>query len=114
MTLFESGSPAKALTTAAVLAANPKNLAFVLAASATISASDATDAEHLVTAVAFALVASAGALVPVAAYVVLGTRADPSLARIKEWLLRNNAGMMGAILVLLGANLVGNGIAVLF
>ena len=40
----------------------------------------------------------------------MGDRSGPLLGAIKDWLTRNNTGIMVVILALIGAKLIGDGI----
>ncbi len=113
MRAFESATPPRSFALAAGLSANPKNLAFLLAATATISASSATFAEHVATLVVFVLLASAGAVVPVVAYFAMGERAETAMPPVRDWMLRNNAAVLATIFVIFGVKLVGDAVAIL-
>lgn len=113
MGAFESATPLRSFALAAGLSANPKNLAFLLAATATISASAATSAEQVATLVVFVLLASAGAVVPVVAYFAMGERAETAMPPVRDWMLRNNAAVLAVIFVIFGVKLVGDSIAIL-
>ena len=47
--------------------------------------------------------------IPVLAYAGAGDRLDDSMARIKDWMEKNNAALLAAILVLIGAMVLYNG-----
>jgi predicted negative regulator of RcsB-dependent stress response len=44
------------------------------------------------------------------AYAVAGSRLDNALGRLKDWMEKNNAALLAAILLLIGAMLVHKGI----
>jgi hypothetical protein len=113
MAAFETAPPARAFALAAALSANPKNLAFLFAATTTIAASAASSAEHAVALVVFILIAALGATAPLAAYVALGPRAPGVLAPVRVWLVRNNAVVIAVMFLIFGATLLGDGIAIL-
>jgi len=92
---------------------NPKNLALLLAAVATISASTASGGQQFALLVAFAIVASLGIAVPVVTNLAMGARAEGVLTPAKDWLSRNNAGVMAVILLIFGAKLIGDAISIL-
>jgi hypothetical protein len=48
---------------------------------------------------------------PVAIYFVLGDRAAAILGNLKDWMAANNATIMTVLLLVLGAKLLGDGIA---
>lgn len=61
----------------------------------------------------FVAVASLGVATPAVARLLLGDRADSLLAVADEWMIANNAAIMAVVLVVLGAVLIGNGVAAL-
>lgn len=61
----------------------------------------------------FVAVASSTVAVPILAYVGAGNRLDDSMARLKDWMERNNAAMLAVILVLIGLMVFYNGAHVL-
>jgi threonine/homoserine/homoserine lactone efflux protein len=105
-------TPLKALGLGAALSgANPKNLALTLAASASIAQAglDATD-----TAIAVAVFVAIGSVTVVGAvlaYLVARDRAVGPLATIKGFMLANNNVIMMVLLLVLGAKLLGDGVA---
>jgi threonine/homoserine/homoserine lactone efflux protein len=95
----------------ALSAANPKNLLFAIGAEATIAEFGISAREEAIAFVIFLVIASLGVGVPVAISLVLGDRAAATLEPLKAWLIRNNALIMGVLLLLIGATLVGEAIA---
>ncbi len=95
----------------ALSAANPKNLLFALGAEATIAETGISGTEEVVAFVVFLVIASLGVALPVAVSVALGDRAAGILEPLKAWLIRNNALIMGVLLLLIGATLIGDAIA---
>ena len=98
---------------AALSGANPKNLALTLAAVASIAEAglDAGD-----TAIAVALFIALGSVTvagSVLFYLVDADRAARPLAAVKQFMSDNNAVIMMVVLLLLGAKLLGDGLAVL-
>ncbi|MGZ5294883.1 MAG: GAP family protein [Actinomycetota bacterium] len=112
MASLDSLTPFKALGLGAALSgANPKNLALTLAASASIAQAglDATD-----TAIAVAVFVAIGSVTVVGAvlaYLVAHDRAIGPLATIKGFMLANNNVIMMVLLLVLGAKLIGDGVA---
>lgn len=92
-------------------AANPKNLALTLAAAGSI-AQAGLDARQSTLAVAvFVVIASITVLGPVAFYLVTPATAGGPLAAVKDVMSRHDAVIVMVVLLVLGAKLIGNGIA---
>ena len=64
-------------------------------------------------ALAFALVASLGVSSPVVVYLVAGARATDILDELKTWMIQHNAAIMTVLLLIIGTELVGDGITML-
>ncbi len=47
---------------------------------------------------------------PILAFVGAGDRLEDSLDRLKEWMEKNHAGMLAAVLILIGVMVLYNGI----
>lgn len=94
-------------------AVNPKNLGLTIAAMAKVSTSGLSTAEEVGTLVVFVVIASLTVAAPVLLNVILGARAQPTLTTMKDWLAENNSTVMTVLFVVLGAKLLGDGIAVL-
>jgi Sap, sulfolipid-1-addressing protein len=62
----------------------------------------------------FVAVAASTVAVPVLAYAGAGHRLDDTMARIKDWMEKNNAVLLAAILVLIGLMVLYNGASALF
>jgi len=112
-TIDTATPPRAALLGAALSGANPKNLALTLAAVASIAEAglDAGD-----TAIAVALFIALGSVTvagSVLFYLVDADRAARPLAAVKQFMSDNNAVIMMVVLLLLGAKLLGDGLAVL-
>ena len=111
-TIDTATPPRAALLGAALSGANPKNLALTLAAVASIAEAglDAGD-----TAIAVALFIALGSVTvagSVLFYLVDADRAARPLAAVKQFMSDNNAVIMMVVLLLLGAKLLGDGLAV--
>ncbi len=94
-------------------AVNPKNLGLTIAAATTITASGLSTGEELTVLAVFVVIASSTVAIPVVVNLVAGERAAPTLDSMKEWLIANNATVMGVLFVVLGAKVLGDGIAIL-
>jgi threonine/homoserine/homoserine lactone efflux protein len=112
MSAVEDFSPTKAATTGFVLSAvNPKNLILTLAAANTIAATNLPGTEQVIAFIVYALIATTGVAVPVVIYFTLGDRSKPVLENVKTWLAHNNATIMAVIFLVIGAKVLGQGIA---
>ena len=112
MATIDSATPPRAaLLGMALSGANPKNLALTLTAAASIAEAglDATD-----TAIAVAVFTALGSITvagSVLFYLLAGDRAARPLAAVKQFMADNNAVIMMVVLLLLGAKLLGDGLA---
>lgn len=95
-------------------AANPKNLLLVVAAAATIASADLSGGEQAGTLLVFTLIAASTVAIPVIGYLILGERADDSLAKVKDWLIQNNSVVMAVLLLVIGVSLIGDAVQILF
>ena len=105
-------SPGRAILLGVALsAANPKNLALTLAASAAIASAglDGTDTALAVTT--FVAIGSATVVGAVVFHLVAPAAAARPLAAVKQFMADNNATIMMIILLLLGAKLLGDALA---
>lgn len=53
---------------------------------------------------------SASVAGPILAYVAAGHRLDDAMRRLKDWMDKNNAALMAAILIVIGVMVLYNGI----
>jgi hypothetical protein len=65
---------------------------------------------ELVTGAVYIAVAASTVAIPVLAYVAAGHRLDHAMARLKDWMDRNNAAMLAAVLVLIGGLVLYHGV----
>lgn len=113
MSAIDDLSAVKAVGLALLLTvANPKNLGLAIAAAVTISGAGLDSGEETATAIVFVLISSITIILPVVVYLVARTRAEPALDRLKGWLVQNNATVMTVLLTIIGAKVLGDGIAV--
>jgi len=89
---------------------NPKNLMLTVSGAMAIAASEATRSAHWVALGIFGLVATAGVASPVLVHWAAGERSAAVLAAMKNWIVRNNAVIVSAVLLLLGAVLLNKGL----
>ena len=90
---------------------NPKNLLLAVAAATSIAATGISGGEQAVAYLVFALIATLGVAAPVGIYFAMGDRAGPVLDRLKNWMAHNNQVIMAVLLLVIGAKLIGDGIA---
>ncbi|KZM77522.1 GAP family protein [Cellulosimicrobium cellulans] len=115
MAAIDAFTPVKAAGLAVLLGAvNPKNLLLVVSGGAAIaSAAPADTNAQVVASVVFALVASVGVATPVFIYLFMGSRAATMLDELKAWMIHNNAVIMAVLLLVIGAKMLGDGVAAL-
>ena len=112
MGAIESFTPPKAAGAGAVLAgANPKNLLLAVGAATAIAQTGISGGEQAVAYAVFALIGTIGVGAPVAIYFAMGDRAGPILDGLKTWMGRHNAVIMAVLCLVIGAKLIGDGIA---
>ena len=67
----------------------------------------------IVVMLSFVVIASLTVATPVILNLILGSRAGATLTSMKQWLTANNNTVMSVLFVVLGANVLGNGLAIL-
>lgn len=102
-----------ALLGVALSAANPKNLALTLAAAATIAQSGLDSGDEAVAAATFVAIGSVTVVAAVLFRLAAGERADGPLAAVRAFMSEHGSAIMIVVLLLLGAKLLGDGIAAL-
>jgi len=114
MATIDTVTPARATVLGAALSgANPKNLALTLAAAATIAEAGLGRADKAIAIGVFVALGSITVAGAVLCYLVDAKRAAGPLDAIKRFMSDNNAVIMMVVLLLLGAKLLGDGLAVL-
>lgn len=114
MATIDTATPSKAAVLGAALSgANPKNLALTLAASASIAEAGLDQADKAIAIAVFVLLGSVTVAGAVLFYLVDAKRAAPALDAIRRFMSDNNAVIMMVVLLLLGAKLLGDGLAVI-
>jgi threonine/homoserine/homoserine lactone efflux protein len=92
-------------------ALNPKNLALTVAAMAGVAQAGLSAGEDAVAVIVFVVIGSLTVAGPVVAYLLMGRRAEHTLASIKDWMTENNATIMIVLFLVLGLKIIGDGIA---
>lgn len=87
---------------AGIFLLNPLNISLVVAAALEIALSSATPFQRVWLIAGFVIAAAAPVAVPVSIVLIRGPRAEPMLARLRRWIVRNH-GMVSAGLLLLVA-----------
>lgn len=111
MTRMSSLTPAKAAATAAVLTvANVKVLFICAAAGLAIGSAGLPSPSVWIAVVWFVAVAGSSVALPILGYAVSGQRLDPALTRLKDWMEKQHAVLVAAILVVIGLLVLYKGI----
>lgn len=114
MATIDQITPVKATGLGFLLSAvNPKNLAMSAAAGAVVAGGGLSVGQNIVAVAVFTAIAASTVLVPVVGYLVARQRMAPALSALREWLEHNNAVVMAVVLLVIGAVLIGKGIAAL-
>ena len=112
MATIDAISPMKALGLGIALsAANPKNLALTLAASAAIARADLNDADTVLAIATFVVIGSVTVVGAVAFFLVAPRKAERPLAAVKQFMADHNATIMMIVLLILGAKILGDAIS---
>lgn len=111
MRSFSRITPARATVTGAVLTVVRLDVLIVcLAAGVAIGTADLRVADKWICAAVFVAVSASTVAIPILAYAGAGHRLDDALARLKEWMEKNNAALLAAILIVIGLMVLYNGI----
>lgn len=112
MATVDAFTPGRSLGLGALLSGvNPKNLALTMAAAASIAQAGLTGGESAVAIGVFVVIASITVVGPVLFFMLAGDKAAGPLAAMKDFMSDHNAVIMMIVLLVLGAKLLGNGIA---
>jgi hypothetical protein len=111
MRSFATLTPARAVITGLILVVIRLEVLIMCAlAGLAIGSSGLGVAAEWTLAVVFVAVAASTVAIPVLAYAAAGHRLDDAMARLKDWMERNNAALLAAILVLIGLMVLYNGV----
>jgi Sap, sulfolipid-1-addressing protein len=115
MRSFATLTPRRAVITGLVLVVVRLEVLIMCAlAGLAIGSSGLGMAANWILAAIFVAVAASTVAVPILAYAGAGDRLDDSMARLKDWMERNNGAMLAVILVLIGLMVLYNGASALF
>lgn len=111
MRSFATLTPPRAAVTGLVLViVRLEVLAICVAAGLAIGSSGLGVAADWITAAIFVAVAASTVAIPVLAYAGAGDRLDEPMARLKDWMERNNAALLAGILIVIGVMVLYNGV----
>jgi threonine/homoserine/homoserine lactone efflux protein len=112
MSTIDTFSPGKSLVLGAALSGvNPKNLALTAAAAASIAQAGLSAGQSAAAVAVFVVLGSLTVVGPVLFYLIAADKAAGPLASIKDLMSDHNAVIMMVILLILGAKLIGQGLA---
>ena len=112
---FDTITPVRATLTGAVLAVVRPDVALIcVPAGLGIGTSGLGLVGDWLAAAFFVAVAASSVAIPILAYAAAGARLDPTLARVKNWMDKNNAALLAALLVVIGAMVLYHGIRALY
>ena len=115
MRSLETLTPARAGLTGLVLAVvRVEVLTMCALAGLAIGSGELGVAAEWITGVIFVVVAASTVAIPVLAYAAAGDRLDEPMARLKDWMEKNNAALLAAVLVLIGLMVLYHGVTALF
>ena len=90
--------------------ANPKVLFICAAAGLAIGTAGLGSTGVWIAEIWYVVVAASTVAIPILAYAVSGDRLDPPLTRLKDWMERQHATLVAAILVVIGLLVLYKGI----
>jgi Sap-like sulfolipid-1-addressing protein len=96
---------------AALAGVNPKNLLLTAGAAAAVAQAGLSGTDQAIAMAVFVVIGTLGPGIPVAIYFALGERAARLLDELKTWMGANNAAIMAVLCLIIGAKLIGDGIA---
>jgi threonine/homoserine/homoserine lactone efflux protein len=91
--------------------ANPKEIAFAAGAGLTIGGAFLPVGQVVTVGAVFVVIACLSVATPVLAVAAAGERVAPALSGLRTWLVRNNSIVMSVVLLVIGAMVLGAGIA---
>jgi threonine/homoserine/homoserine lactone efflux protein len=112
MSTIDTFKPGKSLVLGAALSGvNPKNLALTAAAAVSIAEAGLSTGQSAVAVAVFVVLGSLTVVGPVLFYLIAADKAAGPLASIKDLMSDHNAVIMMVVLLVLGAKLIGQGLA---
>jgi hypothetical protein len=114
MRSFARMTPPRAAVTGAVLTVVRLEVLIVsLAAGVAIGTAGLGTAGEWICAAVFVAVSASTVAIPILAYAGAGDRLDDALARLQEWMEKNNAALLATILIVIGLLVLYKGIEAL-
>jgi threonine/homoserine/homoserine lactone efflux protein len=114
LTTVENMRPLAAAGTGfGIYAANPKNLTVGISAGVLFHSFSLPASSALIAGAIYVLVASSTVVLPILGFMLAEARVRPWLNELHDWLAQNNAACMAVLLSVIGAVMVGKGIAAL-
>jgi hypothetical protein len=111
MRSFATITPVRAaLTALALVVIRPDVLLICVPAGLAIGGGGLGVTGDWIAAAIFVAIAASTVAVPILAYAAAGHRLDDTLARVKDWMDKNNAALMAAILVVVGLLVLYHGV----
>lgn len=104
-------APRSGVFGAALAGVNPKNLLLTIGAATAIAQTEVSAGRQAVALAVYVAIGTVGVGVPVIAYLTMGERSRRLLDGMKTWMAANNATVIAVICLLIGAKLIGDGIA---
>jgi threonine/homoserine/homoserine lactone efflux protein len=112
MKTIDTFTAARSLAMGVALAAiNPKNLLLTVAAGAAIAQTGIPAGQQAVALAVFVVIGTLGLGVPIGISYAMGDRSREILSGLRDWMSRHNAAIMTVLLLVIGAKLIGDGIA---
>lgn len=114
LTAVENMRPlAAAATGFGIYAANPKNLTVGVSAGVLFHSLNVAASSALLVGALYVTIASSTIVLPILVFMFAGERVRPWLNELHDWLAQHNAACMAVLLFVIGAVMVGKGIAAL-
>jgi Sap, sulfolipid-1-addressing protein len=111
MRSFATINPVRAAVTAlALVVIRPDVLLICVPAGLAIGGGGLGVTGDWIAAAIFVAIAASSVAIPILAYAAAGHRLDDTLARLKDWMDKNTAALMAAVLVVVGALVLYHGI----
>jgi threonine/homoserine/homoserine lactone efflux protein len=112
MASIDTITPGRAVVLGAGLGGvNPKNIAFAIAAAGSIGEAAAHGGDAVVSVIVFVVLASSTVLASVLVHAIGGSRAAAPLDAVKRFMVTHNHVIMMLVFLLLGAKILGDGVA---
>jgi threonine/homoserine/homoserine lactone efflux protein len=112
MASLDGAAPGRTLVLGAALSGlNPKIMALAISGATSIGQAGLDPTEATLAAAAFVAIGSSTVLIAVGAHLLAAERAAGPLAAVKRFMIDHNTAIMLVLLVVLGANILGEGVA---